>query len=79
MKVGDIVEVKDHVDLNVHKFLSKTVFPQKGTRVGLIIDCQEMADGFYEFEVIFEGWSSWFRDLELRMIDVPAQEADESW
>lgn len=70
MRVGDIVKVRDHVDINVHRFFGlDTLQKKKETRVGLIIDCQEMYDGFCEYEVIFEGWSSWFRDLELEVLN----------
>ena len=55
MKVGDLVQ------------------PKKGPLicwgVGLVIDCMEMDDGFYEFEVQFEHGVEWVSDLEMEMVD----------
>ena len=37
-------------------------------QIGLITDCLEGADGFYDFEVTFEGGRGWFSDLELTLL-----------
>lgn len=63
MKVGDYVKVKKP------RFIS----PDEGAReregqLGIIVDCLEMADGFLEYEVLFENVVDWFCDLELELV-----------
>ena len=49
MKIGDLVTIRLG-ELNAK---------------GIILDCLEMNDGFYSYEVLFEGMIEWFSDLEL--------------
>jgi len=51
MKTGDLV----------------TIWMGKGLNSkGIILDCLEGSDGFYSYEVLFDGMIEWFSDLELR-------------
>ena len=64
MKIGDFVKIKKP------KFINKIDGPgrmQEG-KSGIIIDCLEMSDGFWEFEVLIGHEVDWFNDLELEVL-----------
>lgn len=60
MNVGDLVIMRKS---RTHEALGPKT-------TGLIIDTMEMADGFTEYEVMFEDWGiGWFSDLILESAD----------
>ncbi len=64
MKVGDLVRIKKPRFIPQHE-----VSRDKEGYHGIIIDCIEMEDGFYEYEVLFESQEiDWFQDLELEVL-----------
>ena len=65
MKVGDIVRLRRHA---MARLKSVVYFSGNIVQVGLIIDCMEMEDGFYEYEVQFEHGREWFSDVELELV-----------
>jgi len=46
---------------------------------GIILDCLEMSDGFYSYEVLFEGIVEWFSDLELEIFNDGGSRNGEDW
>ena len=67
MNVGDYVKIKQRVRELSSRRLDVYGNLMQG-KLGMIIDCLEMSDGFYEYEVLIEGVAGWYNDLELEII-----------
>ena len=66
MNVGDYVKIKQRVRNSTPATFDGNNIMQG--KLGMIIDCLEMSDGFYEYEVLIEGVAGWYNDLELEII-----------
>ena len=69
MKVGDLVTVRLG-PLKVRGPDKWSVMPNPHLRYtkGIILDCLEGGDGFFSYEVLFDGMVEWFSDLELEVL-----------
>jgi hypothetical protein len=60
MKVNDLVRLKGNDDPS-HKI--------QDCDIGIIIDCLEMDDGFYEYEILFSnGVIRWCSDMIIEVV-----------
>ena len=58
MKIGDLV------------YIDPRRVAMAGTRHGIIVDALEMADGFFEFEILLDtGETVWCSDISLKVAD----------
>jgi len=71
MKVGDLVTVRLGELRTRGRHAASIANPNPSLRYtkGIILDCLEMSDGFYSYEVLFEGIVEWFNDLELEIFN----------
>jgi len=74
VKVGDLVTVRLGELRTRGHHAASIANPNPNLRYtkGIILDCLEGNDGFYSYEVLFEGMIEWFNDYELK-------EIHESW
>jgi hypothetical protein len=63
--MGSLVRIK-HIAPNPAPGLES---PSLADRVGIVTDILEMADGFYQYEVVYSSDRGWFDNLQLDVID----------
>jgi hypothetical protein len=72
VKIGDLVTVR------LGELCVERLGPHKGGVIpnpdlrytkGIVLDCLEMGDGFYSYEVLFDEMVEWFSDLELEVFN----------
>jgi len=63
LKIGDFVKVK-----KPHFISPESEGREREGQLGIIVDCLEMEDGFFEYEVLFENVVDWFSNLELEIV-----------
>jgi hypothetical protein len=81
MKVGDLVTVRlgELCTRGRHAVSITNPNPSLRYTKGIILDCLEMSDGFYSYEVLFEGIVEWFSDLELEIFNDGGSRNGEDW
>jgi hypothetical protein len=66
MKVGDLVYIRFGTLFVSGKPTKDAELKEK---TGVILDSLEDTDGFFSYEVLFDGMLEWFSDLDLRYFD----------
>mgnify|MGYP006416547639 CR=1 FL=1 len=70
MKVGDLVTVRlGRLWIKHGGGAASTKNPHVKYTRGIILDCIEGTDGFFNYEVFFDGMTEWFSDLELEALN----------